>query len=360
MRRALSVGLVFAVAAMSGSGVRAQGPPETPEQFYQRLAGQQRLPSAPVRSEGSGVTAQDVVFQSRTLDREMRYRVLLPASYGSSHRYYPVLYLLHGYMNTYYDWDKQTNLARYLEKYDLVVVLPQFDNSFYLNSAGEPKDRYITYFFRDLTPDVESRFRARTESQARAVGGVSMGGVRRDAVGPSLPAGLLVRRRLQRVDQLRPRRAHGGDPEALRHGEAPRPRRQRHPQVRRHHGSRADPRSGRPALHLDHLRGGRSPPRAEPRLRRRAPGAPRRLRASQRPRRARVGLLGRPAPLDARGAGEGDEDHSFGGVTAGPGTEPAVVDTVTAPGSRSARHVTTRHRESFSRGKSNSPAASSR
>ncbi|HZE88026.1 MAG TPA: alpha/beta hydrolase family protein [Verrucomicrobiae bacterium] len=175
MRRALTIGLTFAVA-VSWSPARGQSQAETPEQFYQRLSEQQQLPSAPVRSEGSGVTAQDVVFQSRTLDREMRYRVLLPASYGSAHRYYPVLYLLHGYMNTYYDWDKQTNLARDLEKYDLIVVMPEFDNSFYLNSAGEPKDRYITYFFRDLTPDVERRFRARTETPARAIAGVSMGG----------------------------------------------------------------------------------------------------------------------------------------------------------------------------------------
>jgi len=167
---------ILAVAVAAPGPARAQERQETPEQFYNRLVEQQRLPSAPTLDAGTGVTARDIVFQSPTLEREMRYRVLLPASYGRSHRYYPVLYMLHGYMNTYYEWDKQTSLARYLESYDLIVVLPQFDNSFYLNSAGEPKDRYITYFFRDLVPDVEKRFRARTEPPARAIAGVSMGG----------------------------------------------------------------------------------------------------------------------------------------------------------------------------------------
>ncbi|MFN7940737.1 MAG: RHS repeat-associated core domain-containing protein [Thermoanaerobaculia bacterium] len=53
---------------------------------------------------------------------------------------------------------------------------PQFDNSCYLNRAADPKDRYLSYFFRDLLPEVQSRDRARTEPPARAVAGVSMGG----------------------------------------------------------------------------------------------------------------------------------------------------------------------------------------
>lgn len=166
---------LFALASAAGAQA---APQRTPEEEYGRLQGIQAKVSAPTLEKGEGVTAQDVVFRSATLDREMRCRVLLPASYGRSHRYYPVLYLLHGYMNPFYEWDKQTSLARVLERegYELVVVLPQMDNSFYLNAESGPQDAYQTYFFRDLLPSVEARFRVRSEPPARAVAGVSMGG----------------------------------------------------------------------------------------------------------------------------------------------------------------------------------------
>lgn len=149
---------------------------EAAEREFARLLALQRAAPPPPLATGDGVTAEDVIFKSATLKREMRYRVLLPASYRREHRHYPVLYLLHGYMNPYYEWDRQTDLARLLAPHDLIVVLPQFDNSFYLNSAADPKDRYLSYFFRDLLPDVQARYRARTEPPARAVAGVSMGG----------------------------------------------------------------------------------------------------------------------------------------------------------------------------------------
>ena len=170
--------LTVLILALGALTVQPAPPPaETPQQSYDRQLAMQRRDPAPPLGAGAGVTAQDVVFQSAALDRKMRYRILLPPSYSSSHRHYPTLYLLHGYMNPYYEWDKQTALARYLEEghHELVVVLPQFDNSFYINSP-KPGNDYEKYFFEDLLPQVEGHFRVRTEPPARAVVGVSMGG----------------------------------------------------------------------------------------------------------------------------------------------------------------------------------------
>jgi S-formylglutathione hydrolase FrmB len=107
--------------------------------------------------------------QERTPEQEYQ-------GYAAAHRYYPSLYLLHGYMNPWYEWDKQTQLASLLETHPWIVVLPQFDNSFYLDSAANPKDRYETYFFQELVPHVQARFRTRSEPPARAIAGISMGG----------------------------------------------------------------------------------------------------------------------------------------------------------------------------------------
>lgn len=143
-----------------------------------RLLAAQVLPPAPALSVATtaAVTARDGVFRSAELQREMKYRVLLPPSYDREHRHYPVLYLLHGFLNPFYEWDRQTSLARQLERYEVVVVLVEGDNSFYLDSAGEPKDRYLAYFFRDLLPEIRTHYRVMSETYGQAIAGVSMGG----------------------------------------------------------------------------------------------------------------------------------------------------------------------------------------
>jgi len=174
---ALSIAVPCRIRAAEAPPVARQDPAQ--QEFDRLTTLSRRPPAPPLQAAGPlGVTARDLSFESKILGRTMRYRVLLPASYGQSHRYYPVLYMLHGYMNASHEWDQQSSIARLLEqeRLEVIVVLPQFDNSFYLNAAADPKDAYLRYFFRDLLPEVESRFRARTEPPARAVAGVSMGG----------------------------------------------------------------------------------------------------------------------------------------------------------------------------------------
>ena len=150
---------------------------ERRKQWLERvLKAQNAAPAPPVRS-GDGVTAEDVELASTVLGRTMNYRVLLPAGYERSHRHYPVLYMLHGFLNPYYEWDRQTELARHLAPYDLVVVLVQGDNAFYVDSAIEgSRDQYQTYLNRELMPHVAARYRIVTETHGRAIAGVSMGG----------------------------------------------------------------------------------------------------------------------------------------------------------------------------------------
>ena len=68
-------------------------------------------------------------------------------------------------------------MARHLAPYDLVVVLVQGDNAFYLDSAvKDSRDQYQTYLNRELMPHVAARYRIITETHGRAIAGVSMGG----------------------------------------------------------------------------------------------------------------------------------------------------------------------------------------
>ena len=46
--------------------------------------------------ETEDVTVRDAQFQSESLGRAMKYRIILPAGYDRQSQRYPVLYLLHG------------------------------------------------------------------------------------------------------------------------------------------------------------------------------------------------------------------------------------------------------------------------
>jgi S-formylglutathione hydrolase FrmB len=106
----------------------------------------------------------------------LQYRVLLPADYESSPRRYPVLYLLHGAGGDENDWSSRTDLASYIAKYNLIVVMPAVGNTWYANSASDEKARYEDVIIRDLIPHIDAKYRTIGNWHGRAIAGLSMGG----------------------------------------------------------------------------------------------------------------------------------------------------------------------------------------
>jgi putative tributyrin esterase len=122
------------------------------------------------------VCADHHSFHSAALDREMAYCVLLPEGYQSSQERYPVLYLLHGLFGDENDWLAKTKLAEHAASLRLIVVTPEGDDSWYTNSAADPRNRYEDYIATDLIREVESHYRVNPSHGARFIAGLSMGG----------------------------------------------------------------------------------------------------------------------------------------------------------------------------------------
>lgn len=120
------------------------------------------------------VRLQDVTFHSDSLQRDMPYRVILPASLSSNAKL-PVLYLLHGGGGGYRDWSNYSDVAQFAE-HGFILVMPEGNSSYYVNAVERPKDRYEDYITKDLITDVESRLPAAPGSANRAIAGISMGG----------------------------------------------------------------------------------------------------------------------------------------------------------------------------------------
>jgi S-formylglutathione hydrolase FrmB len=122
------------------------------------------------------VHRQTVQFKSELIGKVLPYNALLPPAYFTSNRRYPVLYLLHGLFGNHDDWITRTNLAEYAANYDLIIVTPEGNDSWYVDSATVPADKYESYFLRELIPDVDARYRTIKDRRARGVAGLSMGG----------------------------------------------------------------------------------------------------------------------------------------------------------------------------------------
>jgi S-formylglutathione hydrolase FrmB len=153
-RIALSAFCVFVLAAV-GCKQREQTEPDHP-----RLS--------------SNVTMRDVTFRSRALNRDMQYRAILPANPSADHKL-PVVYLLHGGGGGFHDWSNYIDLSPLVVR-GIIAIMPEGNNSYYTNSAGNPQDRYEDYIVQDLIADVESKFPAASGRLHRAIVGVSMGG----------------------------------------------------------------------------------------------------------------------------------------------------------------------------------------
>jgi S-formylglutathione hydrolase FrmB len=121
-----------------------------------------------------GVTMQDVTFFSLALNRNMPYRVYLPAKLVPGQKL-PVVYLLHGSGGSFSNWSNYSDVGHYAAQ-GLILVMPDGGSSYYTNAVLKPEDKYEDYLVRDLISDVETRFPAATSRENRAIVGVSMGG----------------------------------------------------------------------------------------------------------------------------------------------------------------------------------------
>jgi S-formylglutathione hydrolase FrmB len=124
-------------------------------------------------------------FDSKSLGMQERYSVFLPPSYSKNPaRKYPVVYFLHGLNNDETSWtvERYGHIQNILEEMILSGKLPEFimvhprgDNSFYCNYIDGTR-RYEDMVTQELIAYMETRYRAASGRENRAMAGTSMGG----------------------------------------------------------------------------------------------------------------------------------------------------------------------------------------
>ena len=86
-----------------------------------------------------------------------------------------VLMLLHGYNGCCTDWMYGSNVQDMAMKYNMAIIMPNGENSFYLNGKGTGK-AYETYVGEELIQYVRDTFHIALNKEDTYIGGVSMGG----------------------------------------------------------------------------------------------------------------------------------------------------------------------------------------
>ncbi|MDO4511219.1 MAG: alpha/beta fold hydrolase [Bacteroidales bacterium] len=125
--------------------------------------------------------------ESKILGATVKYNVYLPTGFDECNKVYPVVYLLHGLYGSYADWAKQGGMQTVADELiasgeatEMIVIMPNAGHhdihnvwNGYFNMPGW---NYEDFFFQELIPEAESKYRGIGDKMHRAIMGLSMGG----------------------------------------------------------------------------------------------------------------------------------------------------------------------------------------
>ncbi|MNO31721.1 Endo-1,4-beta-xylanase Z precursor [compost metagenome] len=197
------IAIIAGYCMLMASGCMAQSHPSVQSNSSNQLVfpvEETRVPDVPNVSDVSdtgdsslGKADSRIVtdrLNSELLNKELGISVYLPPAYSQDVKY-PVLYLLYGYGGTHDSWFTYLNIHRAADRLikeekikPLIIVSPDYRNSFGVNSSSEEGDvpgsvdvgPYEEYLIKELIPYIDGKYSTNTTRAGRYVGGASMGG----------------------------------------------------------------------------------------------------------------------------------------------------------------------------------------
>lgn len=135
-------------------------------------------------AQTTGKVFDNLSLPSKILNMERKYAIYLPPDYETSTRSYPVLYLLHGGGDDQTGWVQfgemlniTDNAIKEGKSTPMIIVMPDANTmrrGYSNNALGTWL--YEDFFFKELMPFVEKKYRIKGEKRFRAIAGLSMGG----------------------------------------------------------------------------------------------------------------------------------------------------------------------------------------
>lgn len=103
--------------------------------------------------------------------------VIQPTTSSPQKAPYPVTYLLHGYGGWYANWIiRVPALKDYADRYQMLIVCPEGNNDWYLNSPEIDSLQWETYIAVEIPAYIDNHYPTKANRNSRAITGLSMGG----------------------------------------------------------------------------------------------------------------------------------------------------------------------------------------
>lgn len=124
----------------------------------------------------SAAKVDTITTYSSCMNKQIKAVVITPDTYDGQTSY-PVFYLLHGYGGNYTSWVKDMPSTKALaDRYQMMIVCPDGNRSWYLDSPIMKQSCYETYIAKELTAWVDRNYKTIAKREGRAISGLSMGG----------------------------------------------------------------------------------------------------------------------------------------------------------------------------------------
>ena len=121
------------------------------------------------------LTVTEQQFFSESLQRDMVINVVLPRGYENTDSRYPVLYLCHGLTSNYHEFE-YVGVPEYLNRFDMIVVMVDVGNSWYVNwaqSEDNQHNNYSDHVCKDVINYIDNHYRTVADRKGRAINGIS-------------------------------------------------------------------------------------------------------------------------------------------------------------------------------------------
>ena len=119
-----------------------------------------------------------VAIYSQSMHKDIKCLVITPAAYAKTKKYYPVVYLLHGFGGNYTRWlTVAPQLKDKSDELQLIFVCPDGGyGSWYLDNPMDSSVQYETFTSKELVSFIDTHYTTIADRKHRAITGLSMGG----------------------------------------------------------------------------------------------------------------------------------------------------------------------------------------
>lgn len=113
---------------------------------------------------------------SASMKKTIKAVVITPDNYATVQAL-PVIYLLHGHSGKYSDWAiKAKGFEKAVDLYQVIIVCPDGNNSWYWDSPIDSSYKYETYVSTELVNWIDGKYKTIKDRKGRGITGLSMGG----------------------------------------------------------------------------------------------------------------------------------------------------------------------------------------